>query len=454
MRIATGLVLVFALFSQGALAQTPPLLPRFVGETIPDPPARRDPWTPPATKLPRFLVEATATLCEQGLADPRGCEYRSILLELEPNAPALADVEPPSLHGWVMPAKVQGGPRFAVGWDGLVYPLAAIGPVADLDLDIQMLIEAREQAMAAEPSEFRYRSFQSEPGRGIGSVVSQDYFGPMKVILLLRLGRADLAERVWATSTGWTPDRGKFDLTRYGVSYLTLASDWAWSQLDRGIRAHSHKEDPLALASLHELARICPLIEAKALEMGFPRRIQESGIQIAGVPPEVRIPPYLDFLGPFPALLADQERRAKEPPAEADIAKIADQSARIKALIRSFDQVDGSNLTTIFGHPDLAESPVIKALIEEGDAAIEPLLDCLEHDDRLTRLISRDNRHDNRYFSLGTVSDVAYTTLLLLLDLRGHEPRNRVVNPSTGDCSRRAALAAEIRARLRDRTGR
>src|SRR5579883_2049865 len=46
--------------------------------TLPTPPRQAEPWTPPQTSLPRFLVSATATLCEQGLADPRGCDYRAI----------------------------------------------------------------------------------------------------------------------------------------------------------------------------------------------------------------------------------------------------------------------------------------------------------------------------------------------------------------------------------------
>src|SRR5437879_796540 len=52
--------------------------PRFEGSTIPDPPRQREPWTPPETTLPKFLVRASATLFEQGLADPRGCDYRAI----------------------------------------------------------------------------------------------------------------------------------------------------------------------------------------------------------------------------------------------------------------------------------------------------------------------------------------------------------------------------------------
>jgi hypothetical protein len=65
---------------QGSAAQpTPsPPSPRFTGTSIPDPPRQREPWTPPDTKLPRFLINATAALFEAGMADPRGCTYRDI----------------------------------------------------------------------------------------------------------------------------------------------------------------------------------------------------------------------------------------------------------------------------------------------------------------------------------------------------------------------------------------
>ena len=39
--------------------------------TLPTPPLQAEPWSPPATKLPRFLVTATRIVFEQGLADPR-----------------------------------------------------------------------------------------------------------------------------------------------------------------------------------------------------------------------------------------------------------------------------------------------------------------------------------------------------------------------------------------------
>ena len=53
----------------------------FARKVMPDPPNQGAPWTPPATKLPRSLVEATALLFESGVADPRGCDYREIEVE-------------------------------------------------------------------------------------------------------------------------------------------------------------------------------------------------------------------------------------------------------------------------------------------------------------------------------------------------------------------------------------
>jgi hypothetical protein len=43
--------------------------PRLERPIIPEPPRQKDPWQPPATTLPAFLANASATLFEQGVAD-------------------------------------------------------------------------------------------------------------------------------------------------------------------------------------------------------------------------------------------------------------------------------------------------------------------------------------------------------------------------------------------------
>ena len=50
---------------------------------------------------------------------------------------------------------------------------------------------------------------------------------------------ADLAEALFAAGTNWTPDVRARDLTDYGISYLTLAVDWAGSAFKRLIGAYA-----------------------------------------------------------------------------------------------------------------------------------------------------------------------------------------------------------------------
>ena len=72
-----ALLAPIAVVSPGPNTAVPPA-PRFEGKMIPEPPSQGQPWTVPATTLPRFLVTATGILFEQGVADPRGCEYRQV----------------------------------------------------------------------------------------------------------------------------------------------------------------------------------------------------------------------------------------------------------------------------------------------------------------------------------------------------------------------------------------
>ena len=65
---------------------------------MPEPPSQGEPWTAPATKLPKFLVSATGILFEQGVADPRGCEYR----EVEVGGDWIVKA-----HGFVLPERAE-----------------------------------------------------------------------------------------------------------------------------------------------------------------------------------------------------------------------------------------------------------------------------------------------------------------------------------------------------------
>ena len=58
-------------------------------------------WVSPPSELPQAFVSATKTLFDQGLADPRGCEYREI--EVPVGEPWSGDGGVIKTHGWVLP---------------------------------------------------------------------------------------------------------------------------------------------------------------------------------------------------------------------------------------------------------------------------------------------------------------------------------------------------------------
>ena len=112
----------------------------------PDPPQQSAAWTPPATTLPKTLVSAAENLFQLGLGDPRGCEYREIVPDVyghgwtwwAPIGPDRSEcherepVAPQKFHGWVLPATKPGQRRFAICWNGVIYPLTSVGGPADL----------------------------------------------------------------------------------------------------------------------------------------------------------------------------------------------------------------------------------------------------------------------------------------------------------------------------------
>ena len=62
------------------------------------------------------------------MADPRGCEYREV---------EVGDGGPVKTRGFVLPERPGDAGRFAVGWDGVVYPAFAVGAPADLEADVR-----------------------------------------------------------------------------------------------------------------------------------------------------------------------------------------------------------------------------------------------------------------------------------------------------------------------------
>jgi hypothetical protein len=321
---------------------------------IPVPPEQAQPWTPPPTKLPPLAVSAITELFNEGLADPRGCEYREIEVE--------AGIELTiKTHGWILPGTGQS--RFAVGWNGLVYPVVTIGSPADLQKDVADLVaKDRKQWSSYTGTNRDVRGNWTAPE---WVSVSCDNLLPIKAAILLRLGRAELAESVWNRWFALSTD-GEKD------PYLLLAREWTESFYNRALFAHLRGDDAVSLAACRTLVPLRSTVEAAAAQRGFAK--DASG------------KPYLEDLEQLPKLAADQERRAQEPPYVPVLqsGQPAQGQERIAALIHDLELVSARQEMNP-GQTDVSTDPIVAALIKEGDPAVEPLLKCFEEDTRLTR---------------------------------------------------------------------
>lgn len=423
--VGLGLLASIAVVSAEAQQQFRPA-PKFAGKAIPEPPAQGRPWTAPATRLPRFLLDATAALFEQGVADPRDCAYHHV---------EVGDVGIVKTRGFVLPERADAPGRFVVCWDGLVHPALNVGEPADLDGEVKELAAQLRQAREnAQPNRGRDAWHFPRSGQNFGAA-GVDEHASIKLCFLIRLGRADLAETLFGAATSWTPESRP--LTSYGISYLTLANDWAGSEFVRLAGAHMRGDDVTALDAARRLAKFRDMASARAEAMGFPPGNRQGRFSPGGAPS-----PWFSFLDQLDDLLRDQERRAKEPPRTPVPPRGGDPTTRIAALIRDLDQIDEQQMMFPGGaHP--GGSPLVGELIAEGDPAVAPLLEVLESDDRLTRSVSV-----GRGFSVGRlvhpVYEPAFSALVGILKT-GEFANRRPYRGSNDDPAARKALADSMR---------
>lgn len=353
MQIRSISVLVLVGVGSLAFARSSPLLG---GQDIPVPPAQTQSWTSPPTKLAPVVVSAITELFNEGLADPRGLEYREIEITAGLGE---GDVK---THGWVLPDHGKG--LFAVTWAGVIYPLKSTGPPMDLQKDVADLL-ARDQKI------WGHYNPTSADIRGHYRVnewmaITHDGLLPLKAALLFRLGRADLAEAVWNEWFFANAEQNVRD------PYVLLANEWLQVAFDQASFAHMRGDDALALAGFRKLGPVPAEVEAAATRRGIAK--DKPG------------KPYVEGLDQLPALLADQERRAQEPPYVPVLqsGQPAQGPERIAALIHDLELVNARQMGNP-GQTDVSTDPIVAALIKEGDPAVEPLIKCLEEDNRLTR---------------------------------------------------------------------
>ncbi|HLW66025.1 MAG TPA: hypothetical protein VKS79_12010 [Gemmataceae bacterium] len=340
-------------------------------DLIPKPPQQDEPWTPPNCGLPPKIISAAEALFQQGLADPRGCEYRQVVVNtLWQDAVVM--------HAWVLPAQNGNSRRFAVSWDGLVHAIEKVGPPTALRADIA--------------ANLKWHLAQDTTG------VADDvplHLDELAVCLLLRIGEKELATQLW---DALQVSRGNESTEEYDP-YPDLARQWASSTFSQLFYSHVQAHDERALHYARLLTRTAPLIEAEARRRNANPETNDDE-------------KLLTFTKQLPDLLADQERRARQgrrapvicmgPDREPSAAK------RIAALIERLDEVEYRD---VFGRVDRISG----ALVQEGEAAIEPLLDCMQNDNRLTRAQPPGfcNRGESR--EVYYVHEVAYDMVTTIL---------------------------------------
>jgi hypothetical protein len=403
--------------------------PHFHGTELPSSPQQGQPWTPPKTQLPQVAVEAIKTLFDEGLADPRGCEYREI--EVAVGNCWSGDSGVVKTHGWIIPGKTP----FAICWNGLVYPVVSTGAVADLHADVSALLRAdqerRDKNQEKISAAAKGKSYTIYPLLAHGNAtehagVSYRSMLPFKTALLFRLGESDLAAKLWSQwydSTNEDPAKDP---------YLWLASIWTWAWFDRAVDAHMRGDDNLALVSARDLVPIQAAVEAEATRRKFPLGDKQTA--------------YLNYLNQLPDLVADSQRRMTEP-AYTPVLEANDPpqgAERIAGLIRDLELVSARQMEEP-GGVSLGEDPIIQALIQEGDPAVDPLIKCFEDDPRLTRSVHfwRDNSTDRTVLD---VDEAAYVAIATILKTDFFEVNSTGDNLTKRGREVRKEIAAKIRA--------
>ena len=423
--------------------QPPPVLSR---SSLPIPPRQYAAWQPPQTSLPQTSLTATTKLFEQGLADPRGCEYRQIEIVVHSIWGGAAMVM--KTHAWVLPRSWENSQRFVVAWNGLVYPAFSVGASANLKEDVLAAIEADEAQWTKATNTFPLTRYRFRFAWPEGQAVSHTSLLPLKACLLLRLGENLLAEQVWSAWTSHMDPKVNDDALHLYDPYVMLAGDWLWARFERSLCSHIRGDDRMALDDIRFLNLVRNNIaEAIAERSSFWPAAYKGDSYLKRF--------YFAFLEPVPLLLADQERRLKESrirePVQNILSRYQEKSELIVALIHELDGATAHQL----GQPggvDMSDDLIVRALIKQGDASVEPLLIVLEQDNRLTRSVSF-HRDFGKQRHIIYVYEAAYRALAAILKLSQNESITDWEDLRKPGMEGRKAVAARLRTRWNTEKG-
>ncbi|MCY2931531.1 MAG: hypothetical protein NTV86_18980 [Planctomycetota bacterium] len=364
--------------------------------TPPAPPRQGADWTPPASTVPKALLDATAAVFKAGLADPRGCEFRYLFIRQHDHTDLTS--------GWLLPGADREGRRYGIGWDGLIYPVVPHKP-ADLAAEVDLRIrlsrsQNRTECPLVEQNE--------EPTTGLLPQQSLADLG--YVCLLMRVGEGKMAGDMF---TAWKAEAG-------------MKEDWPAEKL----------RDHLAACWDHRLQ--CQVRQGFLRDDFWTvlRRAAERDALTSALPP--RDAPRENI--PYYQQIVSQVRAAtKNGPVqrvmEVGPARFPDPHNRIAAMVRDLETVRSFRNWDMKA-PVSDHEPLLDALLAEGRPAIGPLLECIEKDTRL----SRGGSYGMGQIYIPGVSLAARAVLEELLGPGFHADAD-LDRPA--DCSRYVAMARE-----------
>ncbi|MGJ5820556.1 hypothetical protein [Paludibaculum fermentans] len=287
-------------------------------------------------------------------------------------------------RGWVFPE------GFAVCWNGMVYRTLSVGEPGDLDDDVKKII-ASDPRKNGDFTRFT-RNEETPPAVAFwfdlelrGSMV------PASIALLLRLNRPDLATALWQAYQ--VPDvRGGVRGTAQSTPewFRAASVEWLITAFHR-LTGHFSNADDLDAVEVGESLIAWGDHVRAALRKDRPDRVANLTV--------------LDFLHPAPVFLSDARRRLgaplRSPWPNTVIEKRAvpahDPAARPNSpsrhsIVELIDRLESIKTEKIMwpGILIFSVEPICLELSQWGDAAVEPLLDVLENDRRLTRTLEFD----------------------------------------------------------------
>ncbi len=378
------------------------------------PPEQYRPWTAPPTGLPVVVVSAVTELFDDGLPDPRGCQYREIKIQE-------FGLRPVDTHGWVLP-EAEGTPNRAIAWNGVIYQVAEVGAPADLRADFAKMAAKRDR---------RFRGNRSDWSDW--DSVAADSELPIKAAFLLRSGEGALAEDLW--TAGYSDDAK----AKAADPFADMARLWLSRWYNTAADAYLRGDYARAATVCHSLSPVVAKVKAAAAGRGIadPWPDKEGG----------------EYLWQLPVLEAESQRRSTAAPYTPALEERGSlpPAEKIARLIRDLETVSVHQKMNP-GETEVFDDPTVQALSKAGDEAVEPLLRCLREDDRLT--CSRYTHHMDFGGPVIPVYEAAYTALFRMLNVsfplfegdRG-EPRQRSIRHLSRE--ERGALAAKLEAAWR-----